>query len=563
MTVLRSQSRPGAYYDSIVLMQLQVELAALPGILDAGAVMATPDNLALLAANDLLPDEPGDDPGPSDLLVVVKAEDEAGAVEALSRVDALLVRGSGDTGGDYVPRTLVSAVRGVPAARWALVSVPGRYAAGVAHEALDHGLNVFLYSDNVTIEDEVALKRRAGAEGRLVMGPDCGTAIVDGVGLGFANRVRRGGIGLVAASGTGLQAISTHVHALGGGISHAIGTGGRDLDARVGSLTCRQGLDLLSRDPDTEVIVLVSKPPVPSVARPVLAEARRCGKPVVVYFLGFAPPARRVGSVYFAAGLAEAAWMAVDLARPGAERRTPEATEPGPGDLPGYLRGLFSGGTLALELLQAVGTFVGPLHSNLSAPGVEPVESVSRSTGHTILDLGADEYTVGRLHPMIDHDLRLRRIEQEVADPDVGLILLDVVLGSGAHPDPAGALAPAIAGARQEREVEFVVLVVGTDEDPQDLESQIERLRASGAVTFEDIPGVLDHLVNRLAPRPPSLELPVDADVLKGPLAAINLGLETFASSLIEQGAAAVHVDWRPPAGGDERLISILDKLRR
>jgi FdrA protein len=562
VSILRSDVRPGGYYDSIVLMQLQAALADLPGVLDAGAVMATADNLALLAASDLLPDE-AIDAGPADLLIAVKAESESAADEALSRVDGLLVRSGGSGGEDYRPRSLDSALKLMPEASWGLVSVPGRFAARVAGEALDRGLHVFLYSDNVPIDDEVALKTRAASEGRLVMGPDCGTASINGIGFGFANRVRRGPIGLVGASGTGLQAITSHVHSLGGGVSHAIGTGGRDLDAEVGAITCGQGLDLLARDSGTEVIVLVSKPPVPSVARSVLRAARSTGKPVVVHFLGFPPPARRVGSVYFADGLSEAAWMAVELAKSENGARTPSPAEREGENDRGFLRGLFAGGTLASASLLALSHFLDALHSNLKGPGIEPLEDISRSTGHTILDLGADEYTVGRLHPMIDNDMRLRRIAQEAADPDVGLILLDVVLGDGAHPDPAGELVPAIAKAKRSRDVEFVAVVVGTDEDPQGLESQVEKLTGAGALVFEDLSSALSHVVDRLGGSSVPPDPPVDAEVLCEPVAAINVGLESFAASLVDQGAEAIHVDWQPPAGGDDRLMAILDRMRR
>ena len=559
MSVLKMEVRPGGYYDSIVLMQLQAGLADLPGVLDAGAVMATPANLALLAASDLVSDE-AVEAGPADLLVVVRAETESAAADALARMDALLVRGGGAGGEDYRPRSLDSALKLLPDARWALVSVPGRFAARVAGEALDRGLHVFLYSDNVSLADEVSLKRRGAAEGRLVMGPDCGTAAINGIGLGFANRVRRGAVGLVGASGTGLQAISSHVHALGAGVSHAIGTGGRDLDAEVGAMTARQGLDLLARDPETRVIVLVSKPPVPSVTRAVLAAARATGKPVVVHFLGTAPPARRVGPLHFASSLADAARLAVDVLE-SSDDVLP--LSPGPVAGPGYLRGLFSGGTLASETLHALSSFLVPLHSNLNGEDVRPLESAAHSEAHTILDLGADEYTVGRLHPMIDSDLRLRRLAQEAADPEVGVVLLDVVLGDGADPDPAGELASAIEAARSKRELEIVALVVGTEEDPQGLAAQVEALRGAGARVFLDLGDAVAHVVNCLAEPAAALPSVVDPGVLNAPLAAINLGLELFAASLDEQGARAIHVEWSPPAGGDDRLIAILERMRR
>ncbi len=314
--VVRCAVRPGSYHDSVVLMQLQRALAALPGVLDAGVVMATPANRELLAASGLLPEEEMA-AGPHDLLIAVKAESEAAAGEALARVDALLQVRRSDSEQEFRPRSLASAFKLLPAARWVLISVPGRHAAGVAEEALDQGRNVFLYSDNVPVEREAALKRQARERGLLVLGPDCGTAIVGGIGLGFANRVRRGEIGLIGASGTGLQAIASQIHALGAGISQAIGTGGRDLSEEIGGITAIQALDLLRRDPETQTIVLVSKPPAPEVAARLLGIAQSAGKPVMVYFLGAPLPARRLGNLHFAASLSEAAELAVEKGRQG------------------------------------------------------------------------------------------------------------------------------------------------------------------------------------------------------------------------------------------------------
>ncbi len=560
--MLESEVRPGAYADSIVLMQLQGALAKLPGVLDAGVVMGTPANLDLLAANGLLADELAG-VRPDDLVLVVRAESAAAAAAALAEADGLMERPGATAGDEFRPHSLASAAKLMPEAGWVLVSVPGRYAAAVAREALALDRHVFLYSDNVSLEDERALKQTAGAEGLLVLGPDCGTAAVGGVGLGFANRTRRGGIGLVGASGTGLQAVAARIHAAGGGVSHAIGTGGRDLAAEIGGVTARQGLDLLARDPETAAIVLVSKPPAPAVATRVLAAARAAGKPVVVCFLGQPPPARRLGSLWFAAGLTEAA----DLAMERAQERALEASAEGDGGVAaaggrGALRGLFAGGTLAYEALRTLSAVVSPLASNVSFPGVEPLPDPSRSRGHTVLDLGADAFTVGRPHPMIDQDLRLRRLRREAADPETGLIVLDVVLGEGAHADPAAELGPAISGALAGRDdLEIAALVVGTDEDPQDLAAQRERLEAAGARVFGDLAAGLAWIAERLRPEAPEPLLPVPLEALAPP-AAINVGLESFYASLVGQGARAIHVDWRPPAGGDERLQAILERMK-
>ncbi len=564
MTVVSTEIRKGAYYDSVVLMQLQRALLTLPGVVDAGVVMATPANKDLLAQSNLLT-EAASPALPDDLLIVVSGADTASADSALGQVDALLARRrSTDTSGDFRPRSLETAAAQLPEARWVLVSVPGRYAAGVARQALDLGKHVFLYSDNVGLADEVALKQSARERGLLVMGPDCGTAIVHGVGLGFANRVRRlpvdGGsaVGIVAASGTGLQAVASRVHALGGAISHALGTGGRDLKAEVGAITAGQALDLLARDPDTGVIVLVSKPPAAPVATKLLAQALACGKPVVVDFIGQPPPARTLGNLHFATSLGEAADLAHRLA--AGPRPAPSV----PAALPGYLRGLFSGGTLAYESVLVLQALLHPLYSNAAISDEQHLADPHRSQGHTILDLGGDEFTVGRLHPMMDNDLRIRRLKQEAADPETGLILLDVVLGEGAHADPASELAPAIAEVRRARpDLPVWAVVVGTDADPQGLARQTELLSQAGAVVFDDLSPALNRIALAFAAQTSGPDVPVALEVLETPPVAINVGVESFGDSLKTQGATAVQVDWRPPASGNDKLAGILARMKK
>jgi FdrA protein len=264
------------------------------------------------------------------------------------------------------------------------------------------------------------------------MGPDCGTAFINGVGLGFANRVRRGPIGLIGASGTGLQAVTTHIHNLGGGISHTIGTGGRDLRSEVGAITAWQALDLLGRDPETKVVVIISKPPSPEVATKLLSGAQSIAKPVVVDFIGYPVPAYKIGNLHFAINLNEAAEIAVNLSR-NLEKGLAIHKQ----SHRGYLRGLFSGGTLAYESMLAFQATLSPLYSNVPITKNQMLNDPLRSEGHTIIDLGDEFFMVGRLHPMIDNDLRIRRMKQEAADLQVSLILFDVVLGEGSHPDPA------------------------------------------------------------------------------------------------------------------------------
>lgn len=550
--------RRGVYYDSIVLMQLQRSLAALPDVQDAAVVMATPANRDVLASTGFsLADI---DAKPEDLLIVVKATSASAAAAALAQVDSLLTRRLTAASADYRPRSLRAAASALPDANWVLVSVPGRYAAGVAEEALDLGRHVFLYSDNVDLADEIRLKQAARAKGLLLMGPDCGTAIVNGVGLGFANRVRRGRIGIVAAAGTGLQAVTSAIHELGAGVSQALGTGGRDLKADVGGIAALQALDLLARDPQTAVIVLVSKPPAAAVATALLSAAQSAAKPVVVNFIGYPPPARQLGTLHFAVGLDDAAVLAVDLL----QHIPPAVAGPPVAPLPGFLRGLFSGGTLAVEAVLSLQATLSPLYTNVPLHPEQVLADPLHGVAHTVLDLGADEFTQGRLHPMLDNDLRLRRLRQEAVDPAVGLILLDVVLGEGAHPDPASELAPAIAAALHQRPgLEVVAMVIGTGEDPQDAAAQVEQLAAAGATVFRSAQAAVAHVATRMQQpyhyEHPALPLAHFGDGL----AAINVGLESFYDSLKDQGASAVHVDWRPPAGGNEAMMAILARMRK
>jgi FdrA protein len=566
--VTRAVVRAGSYHDSVVLMQLQRALAALPGVHDAGVVMATPANRELLAASGL---EGGPEAGPDDLLIVIKAETEEAAGEALSRVDALLRVRQSSEGQGFRPHALATALQQLPAARWVLVSVPGRYAADVADEALDHGRNVFLYSDNVSLEREAGLKQKAREKGLLVLGPDCGTAVLGGVGFGFSNRTRPGRIGLIGASGTGLQAVISYLDARGLGISQAIGTGGRDLAAEVGGVTAAQALDLLRRDPETKVIVLISKPPAPEVTRRLLASARTTGKPVIVCFLGAPPPGHVLGNIAFASSLEEAAddaREALIFEQRGGMQELPVRFATGQR----WVRGLFSGGTLALETLSRLSAVLAPVFSNIPLSAEQRLPDPLRSQGHTILDLGADEFTVGRLHPMMDFDLRLRRLRQEAADPEAALILLDLVLGDGAHADPAGELAPAIERVRAEagatgRPLEVGVLVIGTEQDPQDLGEQIATLERAGARVCRSVGDLVEYTLLRMdeirgtAPEPGGPPVPLEA--IRETRAAINVGIETFSASLAAQGAEVVQMDWRPPAGGNEKLAGILSRMKR
>lgn len=495
---IRARVKPGFYKDSVALMRLSETLGGLSGVSKVTVVMATPANKDILRDAGLLTDEARSAKA-DDLVAVVQGEDKAVEL-AFARLDeslAEIVVAPGEGGSIKTrPRAIAQALAAEPDLSLALISVPGPFAAGEALKALRRGLDVMLFSDNVPVEQERAIKEVARAKGRLVMGPDCGTAIVGGVPLGFANIVKRGRIGLVAASGTGLQQATCLIDRLGEGVSQAIGTGGRDASAAVGGITMMQGLDLLAADPGTKVIVLMSKPPAAEVAAKILDRAAEAGKPVVVNFLGADEGvlARRSGLVW-APTLEDAATVAVATLRKAkiggtgrfsASKEASTAMRRLVAEQRG-IRALFSGGTFCAEALllwQRAGLSV---HSNVPADKKLVWRSGAKNQLHVALDLGSDEFTLGKPHPMIDPSSRIEAIDRAARDKSVAVLLLDVVLGLGAQDDPAGSLVPAIVAAksaakRKGRIFPVVAFVCGTEADPQRLSEQEAKLRAGGVL---------------------------------------------------------------------------------
>lgn len=486
--------RPGLYKDSLTLMRLSETLAALPGVRRATLLMGTGANRQMLLAAGY-PEQELTACRPDDLVAAIEVDGSVGR-ETIDRAldDALSDTASRTQGARqaHAPRSLAAARSRRADANLAMISVPGPYAAAEAMKALRAGLNVFLFSDNVPLADERRLKRLAERKSLLVMGPDCGTAIINQVPLGFANAVRRGPIAIVGASGTGIQEIACQIHRLGGGISQAIGTGGRDLSEAVGGITTRAALRLLAEDPATSVVVVIAKPPAPSVAALIDAALRELGKPAVVLFLGteggFGEGSlRRVSDLEAAAraavGLAGGVPAAVEAEDPRVARR--EAARHARGQR--YLRGLFTGGTYALEA-QVVWRRAGlAVHSNAALDDGFALDDARRSRAHTAVDLGDDAFTRGRAHPMIDPAGRIERLLQEARDPETAVVVLDIVLGTGAHANPAGALAPAIAEAKAiaaaaGRRLTVIAAVCGTENDPQDRTRQEAELRAVDVV---------------------------------------------------------------------------------
>ncbi|HEV2088881.1 MAG TPA: hypothetical protein VGR21_11280 [Cryptosporangiaceae bacterium] len=470
--------RRGTFRDSVRLMQVSRAVSGVPGVGHALVAMATALNLELLTGMGFTAP---DGATPDDMVVAVTAEDDAGLAAALACLESELaepVAAASGFDGALPPRTVGSAVRR-SGASVALVSTPGRYAFLDALDALDAGASVMLFSDNIPVECEVALKDAAAARGLLVMGPGCGTAIVGGVGLGFANVVRPGPVGVVAASGAGAQHVMALLDAAGVGVSHCLGVGGRDLSAAVAGRSTYAALNALDADPDTEVILVVSKPADRAVADAVRAHAATLGTPVVFALLSTCQP-DLTAAVTTLLGV-------LDRPAPDVWLRWLPVAQPTPPA--GALRGLFHGGTLCDEAMLIASDTLGAIASNAPLRPEWTLPAEPPLTGHAMIDFGADELTDGRPHPMIDGTLRLEHLAEQSADPACSVILLDVVLGHAAHPDPAVELAAAIEAGRRTakdagRELAFVVSLVGTADDPQGLVRQATALLDAGAAVF-------------------------------------------------------------------------------
>jgi len=441
---LKNLVRRGFYADSVMLMRISRELQKA-GV-EASLMIGTPSNRALLKESGLLTKE-GESARPDDLIIAVRGKNSE---DALGLAERLLLSGVKSHESE-IPKTLSDA-------NLALISVPGEFAAAEARKALERGLNVMVFSDNVPLAEEVALKDYAAKRGLLMMGPDCGTALIAGTPIAFANAVPRGDIGIVSASGTGLQEVSCLLARSGRGVSHGIGVGGRDLSREVGGRMTLAAIDALEADPATRRVIVISKPPAPSVTKKIVARAKRSKKPVTLCLLG---SDRKFG---FARTLEE-------VVQKGKKEKPLQKK------VKGSIRGLFCGGTLCVEAQIVLMDHGLKVSSNVPVPGARGLANHS-SAPHRLLDLGADEYTRGHPHPMIEPELRNAHLERALREKRVGVVLLDVVIGYGAHADPAGLIANVV---RKSKKL-VIASVTGTEGDPQVYSLQVKKLRAAGVL---------------------------------------------------------------------------------
>jgi FdrA protein len=492
--IIKGIVKKGEYFDSVSLMMTAHQIKQTQGVLDSAVVMGTKENKAILKSSGFLIDlfQNADD---TDLLIAVKSETPHMADTALANIEAGLkqIRKRSAAPGTFSPKSLEGAIAAMPGANLALISVPGKYAAAEAGKALEKGLHVMIFSDHVPLEQEIELKEYAQQHNLLVMGPDCGTAIINGLPLAFANAVNRGNIGIVAASGTGLQEVTTLISNYGGGISQAIGTGGRDIKKEVGAITFISAIKALAADDNTHAILLVSKPPHQEVLQKIGTAAKNIKKPVAAVFLGADPEQIKPYGISPTPDLESGAQTILELA--GIKTSLPENLdiEKIASQLLNklnkdqkYLRALFSGGTFCSETQVILQNLPG-IFSNTPTANSSPMNDIMKSEKHTLIDLGDDDFTLGKPHPMIDFSTRNQRLLQEADDKETAVILLDLVLGYGAHPNPLAELIPVIAEAQRHaqadgREIPIICSVTGTDQDPQNKSLVVDTLKKAGVI---------------------------------------------------------------------------------
>ncbi|MCD6870404.1 acyl-CoA synthetase FdrA [Escherichia coli] len=523
--------KKGCFQDSVSLMIISRKLSESENVDDVSVMMGTPANKALLDTTGFWHDD-FNNATPNDICVAIRSEAaDAGIAQAIMQQleEALkqLAQGSGSSQSLTQVRRWDSACQKLSDASLALISVAGEYAAELANQALDRNLNVMMFSDNVTLEDEIQLKTRAREKGLLVMGPDCGTSMIAGTPLAFANVMPEGNIGVIGASGTGIQELCSQIALAGEGITHAIGLGGRDLSREVGGISALTALEMLSADEKSEVLAFVSKPPAEAVRLKIVNAMKATGKPTVALFLGYTPAVARDENVWFASSLDEAARLACLLSRVTARRNaiTPASS--------GFICGLYTGGTLAAE---AAGLLAG--HLGVEADDTHHHGMMLDADGHQIIDLGAK--------------------------PQVRVLLLDVVIGFGATADPAASLVSAwqkACAARSDNQPLYAIATVtGTERDPQCRSQQIATLEDAGIAVVSSLPEATLLAAALIRPLSPATQQHTPS--LLENVAVINIGLRSFALELQSASKPVVHYQWSPVAGGNKKLARLLERLQ-
>lgn len=562
--------KKNTYQDSVNLMLLSSKLSKLEGINKVSIMMGTPANKEIFQNTGMDAAE-FQDATPNDICIAVDTDNESLVSNVSNELDNFIKDLSSKSKDKKLTtsRTLDGALNNLPDANLALISLPGEYVFKEADRLLDKNINTFIFSDNVSIEEEKKLKEKAHNKGLIVMGPDCGTGIISSIPLAFANIVQKGNIGIVGASGTGIQEVTSIIGRNGGGISHAIGIGGRDLSEEIGGISAIDALKMLNEDDNTDVIVFISKPPAPSVKDKVIETFKTLDKKVVALFLG-EKPENSEDNIIYVWTLEEAGYQALMISRTSGNYRK---------NLQGILEkldtiksnqnqrkihGYYGGGTLAGEASILLKDYFNIKDSK------NPEGYMLNYEGHEIIDFGDDKYTKGRPHPMIDPSTRIDILNKLIEKEDVAIVLFDNVLGYGSNDDMAGALAPEIKKVIEYKnskgqDILFIASVCGTEEDKQVYSSQVTELKEAGVLVLDTNAEATYTAIEALKYLQTEDKTTVSEinknGLLNTDLKVINIGLENFANTVLSHGGQVVQYNWSPIAGGDKKTQGLLDLL--
>ena len=460
----------GRYIDSVLLMQISREIEKMQGVSKASCMVATAENISFLEMAGFHP--PSGVSGNS-VIIAVEAESSKKCEDAINNAINLIDTGMVQHKTSYTLDDLPDLIStdDFPVV---FISTPGEYAYDVADKSLDSGANIHIFSSNVPIEQELRLKTKGASKGLFVMGPDCGTSIIHGKGLGFSNALEAtGDIGIIGSSGTGIQELSVLMDRNGLGVSYAIGVGSNDLKESINGIMSKQALNFLKER--CSAIAVVCKKPDPSVERALLESMGNI--PSVFISLG-SDKQYSSGNTYVTGNIDDAVshlMSKIGKGRKIQQEAFPKMKEPGKDRK--LLRGFFVGGSLCYQaqaILHGKGIHV---FSNAPADEQYRVEKDFDNL-NVCIDTGAEEYVAGKPHPMIDPVSRNSFLVRESSRNDVRVILFDIILGYGSAEDPVAGL------DKMKNGPVLVASICGTEKDSQGYQSIRKRLEDKGVVVF-------------------------------------------------------------------------------
>ena len=487
------------FRDSVQMMQFSQQLKDEQGVIDAAIVMSTVLNKNTLKNMNLLTED-GISATENDTLISINCQDENSLSNAIQKAEQLLTSISAKAKNEFT--SLASALDTFSDANIASLSIPGQFVKEMATELINKQLNLFVFSDHVPLEDEIYLKNLALENNVLFMGPEAGTSILNGTVFGFGNRVRKGSIGIIGASGTGIQESSTMIDLFGEGISHGIGVGGRDLRNDIGGMMTMKAMEIFENDPNTKAVLLVSKPVDNYIRNKIINKINNFSKKnYVLCLIGDNENSVDTAKIKFSKSIQMSVLKILKLLDDNVYKKTKDVvrnqindsiklSESLSKDLnegQKFIRGFFAGGTLCYESKIILEQMIGKIYSNLSSDDEYSIKGNVSSKENTLIDFGEEEFTSARPHPIIDPLLRRNRILEDANDPNVGVIIIDIICGINAAKNTmafhAETIKKAIEIAREQgRKLSVFTYICGTENDVS--KNELKLLADSGAKLF-------------------------------------------------------------------------------